>query len=106
MRYVRCTNNEGYKASLTAGAIYKLAPNDGDAASLRVIDNEGEDYLYDARRFEPVEVNSLGAIDDTVTIHINSTIKAILRAEALAERKAVSALLREWVEERLDLPVS
>lgn len=32
-------------------------------------------------------------------------LKNVLRAEALAANKSVSALLREWAEERLDLPV-
>lgn len=68
--YVRCINNRGYEASLTAGAIYKILPNESDKASLRVIDNEGEDYLYDIGRFEAVEYQG-GLIDasEAVTIH-------------------------------------
>lgn len=105
MHYVRCINNDGYQASLTLGAIYKMLPSGSDVVTLRVIDNEGEDYLYDASRFEPVEMHGHDAIDDTITIHLNRRVKGILRAEALASQKAISALLREWIDERLDLPV-
>lgn len=45
------------------------------------------------------------SIDDAVTIHLNSQIKGILRAEAIAAQTNVSALLREWIEDRLNLPV-
>jgi hypothetical protein len=31
-------------------------------------------------------------------------LRDILQAEALAHGKSVSALLRQWIEERLDLP--
>ena len=106
MTYVRCINNRGYEASLTAGAIYKILPNESDAASLRVIDNEREDYLYDIGRFEPVTYHDdLLDASDVVTIHLDPVLKGIVRAEALAAQKSVSALLREWIDERLDLPV-
>jgi hypothetical protein len=105
MQYVRCIDNRGYQASLTVGATYKILAN-GEPDSLRVVDNEGEDYLYDAQRFQIVELNNQQPIDETVTIHINSQIKGILRAEALAAQTNVSALLREWIEDRLDLPLA
>lgn len=105
MAYVRCINNRGYEVSLTAGAIYKVLPTESDAASLRVIDNEGEDYLYDIGRFEPVTYQGeLLDASDVVTIHLDPVLKGIVRAEALAAQKSVSALLREWIDERLDLP--
>ncbi len=104
MQYVRCVKNDGYQASLTVGATYKILPSE-EASSLSVIDNEGEDYLYDASRFEMVEMNGGQPIDDIVTIHLNSQLKGILRAEALAAQTNVSALLRDWIEERLDLPI-
>lgn len=104
MQYVRCVNNRGYQVSLTVGATYKILAHN-EPGSLRVIDNEGEDYLYDAERFQMVELNGEQPIDDAVTIHLNGQIKGILRAEAIAAQTNVSALLREWIEERLDLPV-
>jgi hypothetical protein len=107
MTYVRCINNRGYEASLTAGAIYKVLPDDGNKASLRVIDNEGEDYLYDVSRFEPIAYDSAQAdVTESVTVHLPPVLKGVLRAEALAAQKSVSALLRKWIDERLDLPVT
>jgi len=106
MNYVRCINNQGYEASLTAGMVYKVLPGGSDKTSLRVVDNEGEDYLYDASRFEPVEYS--GPLPDSMenlTIRLDPVLKSIIHAEALAAQKSVSALLREWIDERLDLPV-
>lgn len=119
-RYVRCVNNQAYIAykgqplpdynlvSLTPGQIYKVAPPaEHDSDMLRVIDNEGEDYLYPADYFEPVEsTNAPKAIDRQLTVHLDEIMKGILHAEALAEQKSVSALLREWIDERLDLPAN
>jgi hypothetical protein len=106
MMYIRCINNHGYEASLTVGAIYKTLPDSSDRSSLRVIDNDGEDYLYDKGRFEPIELDDTQMnATETVTVHLDPTLKGILRAEALAAQKSVSALLREWIDERLDLPV-
>jgi len=53
-----CVNNDGYKAALEVGKLYRVIP-DADAAShgyLRVIDESGEDYAYSAERFFPLEV--------------------------------------------------
>lgn len=117
-RYVRCVNNQAYIAyknqpppdyrlvSLTVGQIYKVAPPvEHDGEMLRVIDNEGENYLYPADYFEPVEnTRTTRATDRQITVHLDEITKGILHAEALAEQKSVSALLREWIDERLDLP--
>lgn len=106
MTYVRCLNNKGYEASLTTGAIYKVLLRDSDQTSLRVIDNEGEDYLYDASRFEVLKLSEpLLDTTETVTVHLDPLLKGVLRAEALASQTSVSALIREWIGERLDLPV-
>ena len=53
-----CINNEGYKASLEIGKLYRVIP-DEEAAShgyVRVFDESGEDYLYSAKRFLPVNL--------------------------------------------------
>lgn len=53
-----CINNEGYKASLEVGKLYRVIP-DEEAAShgyLRVVDESGEDYGYAADRFFPLDV--------------------------------------------------
>ena len=79
--------------------------NDGDM--LRVFDNEGEDYLYPADYFEPVPANGTPRpADQQVTVHLDDVTKGILQAEALATRKSVSTLIREWIDERLDLPAT
>ncbi len=119
--YVRCINNKAYLyhkgelpvddvTDLTIGHVYKLLPsttNEQELGHVRVIDDTGEDYLFPASYFEPVSLDeeALAATDATITVHISPLIKAILRAEALAAHKPMSALLRTWVDERLDLPV-
>jgi hypothetical protein len=48
-----CIDNEGYRASLEAGKLYKIIP-DARAAKhglIRVIDETGEDYGYSVERF-------------------------------------------------------
>ncbi|MFZ4659876.1 MAG: hypothetical protein ACOYNY_22900 [Caldilineaceae bacterium] len=119
MSYVRCIENKAYiqfgdeplrdepLASLTVGYIYKALPPTADEQRLgevRVIDNEGEDYLYPVDYFEPVTVNESQEISETATVHLDPITKGILRAEAIAAKKSVSALLRTWIDERLDLP--
>lgn len=52
-RFALCIDNSGYPASLERHKIYRVLPDrqaeaDGD---LRVIDESGEDYLYEADRF-------------------------------------------------------
>ena len=103
MQYVRCLDNVGYEVSLTLGRVYKTLPDTSDSISVRVIDNEGEDYLYDAKRFEPLKMSGEMA-EATITVHVPLYVKGILHAEALAAHKSVSALMREWLDERLDLP--
>jgi hypothetical protein len=57
-RFVVCTDNSGYQASLELHKIYPVvadpdALRDGD---LRVVDESGEDYLYESERFVPIDV--------------------------------------------------
>ncbi|MBM3129328.1 MAG: hypothetical protein FJ009_11980 [Chloroflexi bacterium] len=110
MIYLRCIKNKGYAASLEIGKIYKTLPTtalERRNRQVRVIDNEGEDYLYDREYFEPVEVKLAREYKpglSTLTIHLPPLLKSILQAEALANRKSASALVREWIDERLDLP--
>ena len=56
--FVVCVRNEGYEASLELHKIYRVLPDpdaeiDGD---IRVVDESGEDYLYPADWFVPIEV--------------------------------------------------
>jgi hypothetical protein len=55
---VVCVRNDGYEASLERNKIYPVlrdddAERDGD---LRVVDESGEDYLFSADRFVPIQV--------------------------------------------------
>jgi len=119
MTYVRCVNNKAYirfkdespsdetLVDLTIGNVYK-ALSDSEAeqsGSIRVIDNSGEDYLYPAEYFEPINLNrSSSDFSDSLTIHIDGLTKAVLRAKALAEGMSMSSLVREWIDKHLDLP--
>lgn len=56
--FVVCVNNTEYPASLELHKIYRVVP-DQEAAregDLRVVDESGEDYLYPAKWFVPVEL--------------------------------------------------
>ncbi len=55
-QFVVCLNNEGYKASLEIGKLYRFIPDKEAEAEglLRVVDESGEDYAFEAARFHPV----------------------------------------------------
>ncbi len=56
--FVVCIRNEGYPASLELRKIYQVI-SDTHAAEhqlVRVIDESGEDYLYPAEYFVPIEL--------------------------------------------------
>jgi hypothetical protein len=53
-----CLNNEGYKASIEVGKIYRII-NDREAEAnglIRIIDESGEDYAFSVDRFYPIEL--------------------------------------------------
>jgi hypothetical protein len=56
--YVVCLEHGEYEADLLVGKIYRTAkPEKNDRpVDLRVIDESGEDYLYPAKWFVPVEL--------------------------------------------------
>jgi hypothetical protein len=57
-RFAVCIANDGNEASLERNKIYVLIPDArADADGLvRVVDEDGEDYLYPANWFVPVEL--------------------------------------------------
>jgi hypothetical protein len=58
IRVVVCLKNEGYPASLEVRKLYRVL-DDPEAAThklIRVVDESGEDYLYPADFFAPVEL--------------------------------------------------
>ncbi len=121
--YVRCIHNKPYLqpqnepvqteplTGLTLGAIYKvLPPERNDPADMvRIVDETfGEPgseagYLYPNQYFEPFVPTGKARLVDAVTIHLDPYVKGILHAEAIAANTSVSALLRAWIDERLDI---
>ena len=57
-QFVLCLRTEGYKVSLEARKIYVALPDPEAAAhqQIRVVDESGEDYLFPAALFVPIEV--------------------------------------------------
>lgn len=116
MNYVRCIHNqtlwkddpaETYDPLLVVGHVYKIAPpeeNDGPDW-LRIYGEDGEDYLYPARYFEPFYAVVTAEAEVSITAHLPPDIKQLVRAEVLSTGKTMSGLVREWIEERLDLAV-
>ena len=53
-----CVKNDGYPAALEVRKLYRSLPDDEAAAHkmLRIIDESGEDYLYPADMFLPIEL--------------------------------------------------
>lgn len=58
LQFVVCLGNKGFEASLEVGKLYQIIP-DKEAeklGGLRVVDEDGEDYLYDSAMFCPLQV--------------------------------------------------
>ena len=57
-RFVICVDNTDYPASLELHKIYRVIPDKGAQADgdLRVIDESGEDYLFPADYFLPIQL--------------------------------------------------
>ena len=57
-RFVLCVNSGTYKASLEPRKVYRVLkdPTAEAKSLLRVVDDSGEDYLFPARLFVPIDV--------------------------------------------------
>ena len=57
--YMVCIDNTGYEVSLERGKIYQVLPDATGAnhGYLRIIDESGEDYLFDSQRFLPITIS-------------------------------------------------
>ncbi len=123
--YVKCVKDRPYLqpqdepvqieplTGLTIGAIYKVLPPERNdpADMLRIVDETyGEagsesGYLYPLDYFESfVPTGEVGLVD-AVTVHLDPYRRGVLHAEAIAANTSVSALLRQWIDERLDSPL-
>ncbi|MCY3899597.1 MAG: hypothetical protein OXF86_13560 [Caldilineaceae bacterium] len=125
MNYARCICNQPYLHApdqpmqeeplfgLTVGKVYKVVsdPAAEQHGMTRIIDESfgepgSEDgYLYPSDYFEPFLPDE-HLCRTSLTIYLDEYVKGVLHAEAVASNKSVSALMRDWVEERLDLPYS
>lgn len=121
-QYVKCVYNkvyfkgdwgEDYEPHLMIGKVYRVAPPlDNDHPSMiRIFDGSyGEagseiGYLYPRDYFEPVELDlQNGHADRAVTVHLPEALAGVLHAEAIMAQTSVSALVRAWIEDHLDLP--
>ncbi len=58
-KYVICLSNEGYVASLEVRKLYELLPDPKAEAMhcIRIVDEDGEDYIYPEKLFMPMEVS-------------------------------------------------
>ena len=56
--FVICINDGGYVDDLKVRTVYQVLPDESAARSnyIRVIDETGEDYLYPANLFVPIEI--------------------------------------------------
>ena len=57
-KYVICLSNEGYAASLEVRKLYGLLPDPKAEAMhcIRIVDEDGEDYVHPEKLFMPMEV--------------------------------------------------
>jgi hypothetical protein len=57
-QFVLCVSSDGHEASLAARKVYRVLPDEEAAQRgvIRVMDDSGEDYLFPASLFVPIEV--------------------------------------------------
>jgi len=57
-QFAICVRNEGYLASLELWKVYRVLPDRRAAKDelVRIIDESGEDYLYDQDWFVPIKL--------------------------------------------------
>jgi hypothetical protein len=103
-RFVKCIAPFGDPLSVTPGYFYQVLPDPAEAdGMLRVIDNTGEDYLYEAELFEEI-ADHVTLLTD-LTVALNAPMKAAIFQLANQRGMSMGALVRQWIDERLDLPV-
>lgn len=102
-RYAMCKENVGYESSLTPHQIYEVISDPAEVnGMIRVIDDSGEDYLFEVDLFEPV--TNLTDLMTQVTVGLTWPMKATIYRIANQRGITMSALLRQWIDEHLDLP--
>ncbi len=105
VRYAKCVAASGDPLTVTPGQFYRVLPDPAEEhGRLRVVDNTGEDYLYPQRMF--AEISDLTKLSAAVTISLDVPVKAAILQAASQRGVSMAALLREWIDERLDLPAT
>ena len=103
VRIVKCIAESGDALSVTPGQYYRTLPDKTEERGmLRVVDNTGEDYLYAASIFEPVD--NLDRLQTELIVRLDAPTKAAILQIANQRGISMSGLVREWIEERVDLP--
>ena len=66
-KFAVCINNKGFEASLEVGKLYEVVADSGAETDdmIRVIDEDGEDYLFESNIFYPLAIPS----DLAVVLH-------------------------------------
>lgn len=116
MSYAKCINNALYVDAdmgetilpkLTAGKVYKILPlsqRKSQPDLIRVVDDSREAYLYPKAYFEIINYKEMNDdINNAVTIHISSLLKSIIQAKAAAVNRSMSFVLRQLIEDKLNL---
>ncbi len=57
-KFAVCVNNKGFEASLEVGKLYEVVADDEaeNDDMIRVIDEDGEDYLFESSIFYPLAI--------------------------------------------------
>lgn len=111
-QYVRCIDNSGHEISLKKDEVYRVLDRATASANTVVVLDETygepgseEGYIFDQSRFQFLTQADLqGKKSISATTHVDELTWLHLRDEAHRQNKTISALMREWLEERLDLP--
>jgi hypothetical protein len=61
-RFVMCIDNKNYPRDLALHKVYKVLSTEKEEQGgwVRVVDETGEDYLYEAYHFAPVQLSEEG----------------------------------------------
>ncbi len=81
-RYLLCVSSLGYEVSLDVWKVYRQLPDDWAEAHemVRVIDNTGDDYLFPAPYFVPIEIEP--AVERRIKASARKGISRAARAAA------------------------
>jgi len=70
MKWVLCTDNEGYQASLQRMKVYRVI-DDNDAKEMgcvRIVDETGEDYAFPDSLFVPLQLSA--PVEERLLAHV------------------------------------